>query len=77
MQPMTVGILIVLNHRMDAGERNEEDIEEVNKNFTPMKDNFDVLKKPWKKCYRKITLNGRISLNENFLEDLGTNLRLF
>ena len=40
-----MGLLVVINYGEDAGEENEENIEEANGDFISMKGNLDVLKK--------------------------------
>ena len=42
MQPITVGILVVLDHHEDTGERNEKNIEEVNESFITMKGSLGI-----------------------------------
>ena len=65
---------IVVNHFDDADE--EENIEEVKGNFISMKGDLANLKFS-REGHKKIALNGWMSLIENFLENLRTNLRIF
>lgn len=44
MQPIIVGLLVVIDEREDASEKNEENIKEVDEGFTSMKGNLDILK---------------------------------
>lgn len=49
----------------------------MNEIFISIKGNLDILKDFVKKNYRKIALNGRTSLIENFMENLETDLKTF
>ena len=42
MQPITAEMLVVLDHSDDAGEGNEENIEEVKESFTSMRGNLSI-----------------------------------
>lgn len=45
MQPIVVGMLVVLDHHVAAGEENEENIGGLKEDFILMKSNMGSLKK--------------------------------
>ena len=77
MQPITMKILIFLDHREDTSERNDANIVEVKENLIIINGNLGNLEKTEKKVARKLALNEKMSLIENFLKSLGTNLEGF
>ena len=58
MQPITVWMPVILDHREGASDGNEKNIEEVTENFILMKCHLGILNKVRKKI-QKIPLNGR------------------
>ena len=42
MQPIAVRILVIIDHRKDTGEGNEENIEEANESFITKKGNLGI-----------------------------------
>ena len=69
-------MLVFLDHCENASEKNEENIKEVNEDFIS-KGNLSCWKKLGGKSCRKIALNGQMSIIENILENLGSNLKTF
>lgn len=66
-------MLVLLDHYKAASEKKKENTEKVKGAFISLKDNLGGLKK----LNGKIALNGWMSLIENFMEHLGTNLKSF
>ena len=65
MVSTTIATFVILNHREDACEGNEENIEEVNESFISMEGN--LVKENRKKSPK--------ALIKYFLRDLGTSLK--
>ena len=69
--------MVVLDYSENAGDENKENINKVNEGFISMKGNLSILKRSREKSFKKTTLNGWMSLIENFRENLGINLKSF